>query len=419
MKTLPIRTSAFLCGQIIRMFLRKIPQALKFFSHLKCRHFIILGLAVIGAMVLTIIAIEHYYDNCQIHSFKRHMCSLYDRNIITGPLCPKLCKTGEIQIKTCETDKDKSKMVYFTDRYALRLGKWSGEFQVERYASPSRFETPKQGTSMEEFRSLLGDFLLAQFGKMDQSKIYRKIIQLADVNNDGKLSLSEAKTIWSLLQNNEFFLLIILSDSAHVPKVNGFCGDMYAIEKIPNTYLYLRSKSGLMSVLRSDLWGLPDWKKRAKIAVGLLEFALEVYQHGPDGSFYMCDTQPENIGYTKQFDVRIQDLSLLLSNATLHKLLRGHFCSKDEECIYTEQCKTTCNLGIHRCTGDLIRPSLSVVCEILNDYILSDTPSGIQGEVQRLLERCTALNVYSKNMHMEHSLILNDLKSLLWKQISS
>jgi hypothetical protein len=77
--------------------------------------------------------------------------------------------------------------VYITDRYALRLGKWSGEFIAEHYASPARFETPKQGTSMEEFRSLLGDFLLAQFGKVDHSKIYRRIIQLADVNNDGKV----------------------------------------------------------------------------------------------------------------------------------------------------------------------------------------------------------------------------------------
>jgi hypothetical protein len=59
-----------------------------------------------------------------------------------------------------------------------------------------------------------------------------RVITLADVNKDGKVSLAEAKSVWALLQINEFLLMVALQEKEHTPKLLGFCGDLYVTERV-------------------------------------------------------------------------------------------------------------------------------------------------------------------------------------------
>ena len=231
------------------------------------------------------------------------------------------------------------------------------------------------------------------------------------------MSLAEAKTIWALLQHNEFFIAFVFSDSDYVPQLHGFCGDTYALDYYPKSQLYKKKEDSYLAMVfpQHYTWSFPLWGHRAKIMIGLLEFTLEVYQHGSEGSFYLCNSHEGNIGYNTQHDVRIADISKIIAKQEIQAYLSEIECSKHSDCIYTPQCQAMCDMKRNRCMGEVTHPNLRHVCKLINEYLLKNVPPQVKAELVSLLEGCDKLDSY---MEMEHSLIVNDLKSLLWKQIS-
>jgi len=60
------------------------------------------------------------------------------------------------------------------------------------------------------------------------------------------MSLSEARSIWSLVQIDEFVYTILLSDKVYTPKILGTCGHLFALEKIINPDLPFNDEQGLI-----------------------------------------------------------------------------------------------------------------------------------------------------------------------------
>ena len=234
-----------------------------------------------------------------------------------------------------------------------------------------------------------------------------------------QVSLAEAKTIWALLQHNEFFLLMVFKDDEHIPRLQGFCGDLYAMDYVPQEYLYWKDDGSLLGHLfpGSYGWGLPAWQKRARIAVGLLEFTLDSLQHESGGEYYFCKTSERNIGYTSTYDVRVLDISHILPKEELISYLSTGQCYSDGDCEYTQHCSTRCDLKTNTCGHQLLRPNLQLVCQILQPYIMKGVPRRIVVDVVRTLDRCEHLSINTPNLELETSLVLNQLKSLLWRQI--
>jgi len=166
-------------------------------------------------------------------------------------------------------------------------------------------------------------------------------------------------------------------------------------------------------------WTFPRWTDRGKVAVGLLEFTLDIYQHHSDGSFYLCDTNETNVGFTKKFDFLMHDMSGVLPQKTLESLLQDLKCTRNKQCSYTEHCRTICNVDEGRCTGQLVRPNLSLICDILKPYLLPNMPKVIRADFLNLIARCVKLWTMAPDFEVQHSLIINDLRSLLWRHIRS
>ena len=234
-----------------------------------------------------------------------------------------------------------------------------------------------------------------------------------------QVSLAEAKTIWSLIQHNEFLILLIFQDTDYVPALKGFCGDMYAYEMVEYSYLFNIQKSGIKKLLfpNSYMWGLPEWNQRAKIAVGLLEFTMETFQHGTHGPFYMCGVSELNIGYTGKYDMKVADVSELIPRATLGAYFNDRTCSSSDDCVYSKQCVTHCHVKTKKCSDDVLHPNIQLVCSILKNYLLKDLPKKIKGEFNYLMYRCARLDNKAHNFSLQHSLMVNEMKSLLWNII--
>ncbi|MBN3313220.1 FA69A protein, partial [Atractosteus spatula] len=284
------------------------------------------------------------------------------------------------------------------------------------------FDKPTRGTSVEKFKEMVFSLLKAKVG--DQANLLdlaSLVLSVADGNKDGHISLAEAKSTWALLQLNE---MVTLQDKEHTPKLLGFCGDLYVMEKVQYTSLYGISVPWLVELwippgLRRsmDQWFTPSWPRKAKISIGLLEFVEDIF-HGTFGNFLVCDMSAGSFGYNDKHDLKVVDMRKVVPEAAFRELIRDRRCEADEDCVYGADCRTTCDQTKKRCSTEVTRPNLAKACQSLKDYLLRGAPSEIREELEKQLYSCIALRGSADQMEMEHSLILNNLKTLLWKKIS-
>ncbi|XP_065265922.1 divergent protein kinase domain 1A isoform X2 [Emys orbicularis] len=315
-----------------------------------------------------------YTELCRGHDCKKIICDKYKTGVIDGSACSSLCAKETLYFGKCLSTKPNNQR---------KLG--------------------EQG---------------------NLSELVNLILSVADGNKDGRVSLPEAKSAWALLQLNEFLLMVILQDKEHTPKLMGFCGDLYVMERVAYTSLYGISLPWILELFipssfrRSmDQWFTPSWPRKAKIAIGLLEFVEDIF-HGPYGNFLMCDTSAKNLGYNDKYDLKMVDMRKIVPEINLKELLKDRHCESDLDCVYGTDCRTLCDQSKMKCTTEIIQPNLAKVCQLLKDYLLRGAPSEIREELEKQLYSCIALKVTANQMEMEHSLILNNLKTLLWKKIS-
>lgn len=223
---------------------------------------------------------------------------------------------------------------------------------------------------------------------------------------------------------SQVLLGLLLQDRGHTPRLLGYCGDLYMVERVPYGPLYGLSLPWPLvswvpsSVQRTmDQWFTPSWPRKAKISMGLLELVEDIF-HGTYGSFLICDLAAARFGYTERHELRLTDTKAVVPEHELRRAMRTLRCEADGDCVYGADCRTTCDLTEKRCREEPLRPNLAKACGALKDYLLRGAPSELREELERQLYACMALNGNAGQMNMEHSLILNNLKALLWRQIS-
>ena len=286
------------------------------------------------------------------------------------------------------------------------------------------FSKPVSGSSMEDFRIMLSAYLKMHLGEGKYDNIQSRILDIADVNNDGKVSLPEARSMWALLQEKEFLMMMVLGNSDYIPRLKGFCGNMYIMEGIYSSRLFGAEFPSVIDYLLPGSISkyfkrkiAPSWPDRAHIVVGLLEFVEEILD-GPVGNLYMCDVNERGIGYTINSDVKVLKVDGVLTEQTVQMTLRERACTTSSDCTLGENCHSFCDSATGKCSGEIIQPNLQLVCHMLHDYLLDNSPHEIKAQLVELLNKCEGLKKTSTNMHMDHSLVLNNLRSLLWNQIS-
>ncbi|KAG9328616.1 hypothetical protein JZ751_012778 [Albula glossodonta] len=403
------------------------------FSYLKVKYLFFTWLAVFISSWVVYVQYSSYTELCRGHECKSTICDKYRKGVIDGSACSSLCDKDTLYLGKCLSTKSNNQV------YSGSWGDLEGVIkcqmgdvlhyvlgaEMEPRKEAALFDKPTKGTSVEKFKEMVFSHLKAKVGEQaNLVDLASLVLSVADGNKDGHISLPEAKSAWALLQLNEVLLMIILQDKEHTPKLLGFCGDLYVTEKVQYTSLYGVSVPWLMElwipsgVRRSmDQWFTPSWPRKAKISIGLLEFVEDVF-HGTFGNFLMCDVSAANFGYNDKHDLKMVDMRRIVPEASLREAMRDRRCEADEDCVYGTDCRTSCDLTKRRCTPEVIQPNLAKACLALRDYLLRGAPSEIREELEKQLYSCMALKGTTDQMEMEHSLILNNLKTLLWKKIS-
>ncbi|XP_056133391.1 divergent protein kinase domain 1A-like [Lampris incognitus] len=403
------------------------------FSYLHMKYLFFSWLAVFVGSWIVYVEYSSYTELCRGHDCKNSICDKYRNGVIDGSACSSLCEKDTLYLGKCLSAKPNSQV------YSGSWGDLNGVIkcqiedvphydlgaEMELRKEAIAFNKPTKGTSVEKFKEMVLSLLKAKVGdQANVSDLANIVLSIADANKDGHISLPEARSMWALLQLNEFLLEIVLQDREHTPRLLGFCGDLYVTEKVQHCPLYGISLPWVLELWlptglhrRMDQWFTPSWPRKAKISIGLLELVEDIF-HGTFGSFLMCDVRAANFGYNDRHDFKVMDTRYIIPEATFQEGMRERRCSVDEDCLYGADCHTSCDLTKHRCTPEVTRPNLAKACGTLKDYILRGAPSDVHEELEKQLYACIALKGSADQMEIEHSLILNNLKTLLWKKIS-
>ena len=121
--------------------------------------------------------------------------------------------------------------------------------------------------------------------------------------------------------------------------------------------------------------------------------------------------------HSKKYELFLTESSLPLSGPQISDALRNVSCRTWRDCTLTPQCQTQCDYRSRKCTSMLVKPTLSHVCDIMADYLLFDAPSFIKVSLGRLLRRCQRLTWSVPDLDLQHSLIIVDLKDVIWGHI--
>ncbi|XP_069088465.1 divergent protein kinase domain 1A isoform X2 [Pleurodeles waltl] len=402
-------------------------------SYMRVKYLFFSWLAVFIGSWIIYVQYSTYTELCRGHDCKKLICEKYKKGIIDGSTCDSLCVKETHFFGKCLSTKPNNQMYlgYWGNlqgvikcqmEEALHLDFGS---ELEPRKEIALFEKPTRGTTVQKFKEMVYSLFKAKLGDQGNlPELVNLILSVADGNKDGHVSLPEAKSAWALVQLNEFLLMVILQDKEHTPKLLGFCGDVYMMERVEYTSLYGVSIPWILEIFipsglrRSmDQWFTPSWPRKAKIAIGLLEFVEDIF-HGPYGNFLMCDMSANNLGYNDKYDLKMVDLRKIEPETNLKELMKDRHCGSDMDCVYGTDCRTVCDKNKMKCTTQVIQPNLAKVCQLLKDYLLRGAPTEIRDELEKQLYSCIALTVTAHQMEMEHSLILNNLKTLLWKKIS-
>lgn len=400
----------------------------------KVKYLLVVWFGILVASWMLYMQYSSYSELCRGHVCTMIICDHYQRGIISGSACKSLCEEKTLSLQHCLSTSPTHQVYSAEWKEKAVLVKCGIEESMRGENGPdspqqhqiSLYDKPTRGTSMDEFRAMLHSFLKDSVGEQTSlATLVTRVISLADVNADGKVSLAEAKSVWALLQINEFVLMVALHDKEHAPRLLGFCGDLYVTEHIAHSALFRLEVPGWMQPVFPDSlggalnrWLAPAWPRRARITIGLLEFVEEVF-HGVYGSFYMCDASPQRVGYNANYDFKMADLQSVASEATIKGFLRGRTCEANADCTYGRDCTATCDRLARQCNVEVVQPNLAKVCALLQDFLLFGAPSDLKEDLEKQLRTCVTLSGLASQMEVHHSLVLNNLKTLLWKKISN
>ncbi|XP_013392830.1 protein FAM69C-like [Lingula anatina] len=330
----------------------------------------------------------------------KELCKLYKTQNAAGNICPDLCETYTLKYVSCTNYREGKKILIMN---------WKGKKAVLK--SKYAFKHDYDGLLFGEDVNKDLDLPVSEFLKMAQEsivynighKMERNLQMLTDVwSLDFKDYINVPKSshrhpkktamedLWALIQQQEYLFMKIFQDkSKHIPRIYGTCGHAYLMEHTPPGE-FLDNDVPRVPMAKKE-----TWKKRAKIALGLLDL-LQSFQNDLPEEFNMCDIKGENFGLAEDETVKAIDVDMAFLDSKLGmELLSVGNCTAHKDCDFFD-CKGWCDLSEGQCTRNRINNNLQAVCKDIflsgldNIWhgLLSSPPLSIEQALLEEIEEC-------------------------------
>lgn len=349
---------------------------------------------------------------CDGNACQKEICEQVANNKMSGNLCTDLCFDETFKIPDCPDNR-----LYAGDHY-----KYYNMKPIESsYVCPSINSKVKLIEEQITYADLeyiltkkIGDRL---HHPLSVQMVVSRVLKMVDVNHDGKIDLTEANNLWLLLNNKHTFYMLVLENKSYIPEIKDFCGSFVEIEQILNQVILINKKTDSLinSVfpMKNFQWFMLDWNYRCKISIGILEFFLDSVSFNPndefgDDSLYLCSPIEHSFASTFLNEAKLVNYDEVMNGRDLRELLAEQTCYSDEDCIYTKQCQTRCDIKTNLCTSELVKPQVAYFCTFLRDYLLDNT--NVTETLEPLIERCEKLESfgkYSNSMYIKNERPMN------------
>ncbi|XP_052790170.1 divergent protein kinase domain 1A-like isoform X2 [Mya arenaria] len=359
-----------------------------------------------------------YRDPCFQWEIRTQMCEDYHNGLIAGALCFDICVEQVGYLSHCVEQHDDLSIFRWDD---LLLKARRGDHKVVNDLDQYIWE----GMTMADLEAVLDSFFGNILGRGDHSRLIEDVVDYADFNKDKQVNFGEIRSMWHLLQIQEFQTLFIFRDNPVFPSINGTCGSLYFVEDTFHHYLYRRNKSSYVDKIFPNRyrWGAPAFLQRAYIGLGILEYTFSIREQD-NARFYMCDFSPSNFGYSRFYEMKVSNVGGLISEAMLNKTFESKYCDSDIDCVYGTVCRTSCDKLTQKCRSlpENYIPDIVKVCNILQDYLLFNMPTKIKYVLSHLVADCIRIGKKAVAMNpyrtaVEENMALDRLNQVLWDEL--
>jgi len=156
-----------------------------------------------------------------------------------------------------------------------------------------------------------------------------------------------AASFLSLTENDEYTMLGNFQELQHFPKLYGYCGQAYVMEKvIPYSSLFPAFVRKL------------GWTRTVKLAISFLDMVEEL-ETAKGGPLQHCDIQEGNFGIADDDSIKLIDVDLILTKEKANEILPQPNCSSNSDCEFFD-CNSRCDVERGRCLGKRITSNLQV-----------------------------------------------------------
>ncbi|KAL4219398.1 Family with sequence similarity 69 member C [Mactra antiquata] len=357
-------------------------------------------------------------DSCFEWEIRTSLCNDYQNGLVAGSLCYNLCIEKSVPLSSCINRDDQFSMFRWSNILFKALN--PDKHKLLEVSNPVW-----DGMSKADFISLLEKHFAQLLGNKDHSYLILRAFEFADFNRNNELTYAEARSMWELLQIQEFQILFIFQDNTVFPQLNSTCGSMFGYETAYQQILYNKNQSTYLESIfpNSYQWSLPDFPRRAHIALGLLEYIFATMETD-NTKFYMCDFSPQNFGYNQYYEMKVTKFDGIVSETVLNKTMSTKTCEKDSDCVYGDICHSTCNLVTGKCNSidEMYTPDFIKVCHVLQDYLLYDMPIKVKYLLSHLVADCIRMgNKMStktrETIAVDQNIIHDRLNEILWNEL--
>ncbi len=263
-------------------------------------------------------------------TYARHvlnsLCQLYRRNEISGDYCNRLCYHGNYSFQD-----------FYMENKAVLVVLIGGQKVVLKSQHPyfSAFDQLPDSLSESDYEDKMLEVLnyhLELGWPSNRKKHLLDLVWPAAVRSDG-LSMADRRSIWSLLNQEEYLTFTVLNSARVFPKIMGSCGHFYAVEHL------------VPFKLKSYYTNL-----KAKILVHLMG-TLKLFYEFLNEPLHWCDVKFENFGLSAEYPKRflVMDADMVFTESRMINLLRNLGCRSDADCQFFD-CHAKCDKAKSHCT---------------------------------------------------------------------
>eukprot|EP00118_Oscarella_pearsei_P012158 m.86992 g.86992 ORF g.86992 m.86992 type:complete len:407 (+) comp36525_c0_seq2:365-1585(+) len=344
--------------------------------------------------------------------FLRELCRNFSESIISGPLCRPLCVTEEIVYKKClgHGGKIVIESQYGDQPVILKAAKHSifqfqFPFDLQNGRVPNHLIETYMPSIYFPLKRAVSPFPVSE--EVIKKKLLSKLPK--NITSADFLSLS------SVLAQDEFVRLLLLSGNKHIPALYGWCGHVYAMEYIPT--------GDMMKVI--NFHGPQSWVERAKVALSFLDM-LKSLKETPYGELSLCDIQEANFGVSPDLNVFAIDIDLTFFRKELTDIIIQPKCKTDKDCEFFD-CVSFCDTASGNCTQEIKTNNFQNVCrdvfmpKMLGlSGLLGQAPTKIiAGQLNIILNSCSEVSVSRRSplSSQHYEILFNELHDFLLKLI--